>query len=175
VSKPIQSEELIELVELFGESEMPPESKTGKGESQVSRNSATASQSARNSGKESKGAAVVFDLNEAVKRCFGKYDFFQEMVNCFYCESDPLLHDIQQARIDGKAEELRTTAHRLKNTIVYLGAQPAVDAIINVENLAKSGNLADVDSALSELGARLKDLKKCLRKYRKVVSGAGPM
>ena len=97
------------------------------------------------------------------------------MVNCFYCESDPLLQDIHQACINGKAEELRSMAHRLKNTIVYLGAQPAVDAIINVENLAKSGNLADIDGALSELGARLEDLKKCLSKYRKVVSGAGPV
>ena len=96
------------------------------------------------------------------------------MVNCFYCEADPLLLEIQKARMDGKVEELRSTAHRLKNTIVYLGAQPAVDAIINVENLARSGNLADIDGALSDLRARLEDLKKSLSKYRKVVSGAGP-
>jgi signal transduction histidine kinase/CheY-like chemotaxis protein/HPt (histidine-containing phosphotransfer) domain-containing protein len=174
VSKPIQGEELIELVELFGEPEVSQESSIEKSENMLSGSSAKPSEPPQNLGKEPQSATVDFDLNEAVKRCFGKYDFFQEMVDCFFCEADPLLHDIRQARVDGKAEVLRSTAHRLKNTIVYLGAQPAVDAIINVENLARSGNLADIDNALSELGTRLEDLKKSLSKYRKLISGAGP-
>ena len=173
VSKPIQGEELIELVELFGEPEVAAKTKLEKGGNHGVL-SPEISLSPASSVNESKNTPVDFDLNEAVKRCFGKYDFFQEMVNCFYCEADPLLHDIQKARMDDKAEELRSTAHRLKNTIVYLGAQPAVDAIINVENLARSGNLADIDGALKDLGARLEDLKKSLRQYRKAISGAGP-
>lgn len=175
VSKPIQSEELIELVELLGEPEVSPESKSkmGKNGGPLPRASAENPNPGKNPGKNSK-AAADFDVNEAVRRCFGQYDFFLEMVNCFYGEADGLLHEIHQARNDGKPEQVRSTAHRLKNTIVYLGAQPAVDAIINVENVAKSGNLADIDTALCELGARLEDLKKSLSSYRKVISGAGP-
>ncbi|MBP1625191.1 MAG: hypothetical protein H6Q07_3213, partial [Acidobacteria bacterium] len=80
-----------------------------------------------------RGDAPVFDLKEAVSRCFGKYEFFLEMVDCFFSETDEMVHLMHEARRQGKADEVRTVAHRLKNTIVYLCAQPATQAVLDVE------------------------------------------
>ena len=51
----------------------------------------------------------------------------------------------------GKTDDVRTIAHRLKNTVVYLGAQPATQAILEVEEAAKAGGLRGSGQALREL------------------------
>ena len=42
-------------------------------------------------------AANVFNLDEAVKRCFRKYELFQDMVGCLFDESDSLLEQMRTA------------------------------------------------------------------------------
>jgi CheY-like chemotaxis protein len=157
VSKPIQADDFIELVELLGVSD---------GAEAGQRLSADPPKSVPEA--QGAGAANIpaFDLKEAVNKCFGKNEFFLDMVTGFFDEADDTLRSLQQARLQGNTDEVRRVAHRLKNTVVYLGARPATDAIVEVESAAKSGEIAALDQALIELGRQLEDLKSALDPYR---------
>lgn len=173
VSKPLQGDEFIELVEVLGDGDQGPagatERTTTPGDSASPPRAIPGPiASARDETRGDAPRAVPpFDLNEAVSRCFGKYEFFLDMVNCFYSEADEMLRTMYEAHLQGKTEEVRNTAHRLKNTIVYLGAQPATDAILGVERSAKGEEREMIGASLRRLEVELEVLKKSLAAYRR--------
>jgi hypothetical protein len=63
-------------------------------------------------------------------------------------------------------EEVYQAAHRLKNTVMYLGSQPTIDALNRLEQAAESGSHDAVSQALKELELQLENLKKALLVYR---------
>jgi two-component system, sensor histidine kinase and response regulator len=158
ISKPIQGEEFVELVEILGEAEPGSE-----GAVPITTSPATRAIEDDRPATPS----PIFDLDEAVNRCFGKYEFFLDMVSCFFSETDEMMRGMREARRQGKTDEVRTLAHRLKNTVVYLGAQPATQAILALEKFAKAGDVAGIDKALVELEVQLEDLKRSLNAYRR--------
>ena len=122
LSKPIKSEELIGLVERLA----------GNGEAHASGIDASPPNEAEQSvggpqgmhdaaAQTAASKAAVFNLDEAVSKCFGEYDLFQEMAGCLFCEADSLLEQMRGAFVTARAIELANTAHRLKGTVVYLG------------------------------------------------------
>jgi hypothetical protein len=76
-----------------------------------------------------------------------------------------MLRSLYEARQQGRTDDVRTIAHRLKNTVVYLGAQPATQAILELERAAKAGELAEIDKYLSDLAEKLQSLKESLAAY----------
>ena len=112
-------------------------------------------------------AAKVFNLDEAITRCFRKYELFQDMVGCLFDESDSLLEQMHAALKSGDAEELGRTAHRLKGTVVFLGAPPAADATMRVEQIGLSGELDNAAEAIDQLQTQLQLLKDALVPHRK--------
>ena len=169
IGKPIRAEELIDLVELLGASGTDSENQfryagndepeTGMAAGDLSQNSLRL----QANGKD----VPAFDLEEAVSKCFGKYDFFLDMVSSFSSEVDDVFHTMESARLRGRNEEVRQLIHQLKNTVLYLGAQPAMNAIVEVEAAAKSGRSADLEAASNKLWEQLGDLKRALASYRK--------
>lgn len=155
VSKPIKGDEFIEIVELLGN---PAEQAEKPGPIIAAAAAAGEPDPAKNT--------PPFDFDNAVSRCFGKYEFFVDMVNCFYSETDEMFESLVNARRQGKADEVRSLAHRLKNTIVYLGAEPATQAIVRLENAARAGDFEGIDDALDKLSAQLGRLKESLQVYR---------
>ncbi|NLT67066.1 MAG: response regulator [Acidobacteria bacterium] len=151
VSKPVQAEKLIEIVELLGGGDHAGSTESHEKSEPVP---VTAGDPA-------------FNLNEAVSRCFGKYEFFLEMVNCFFNEVDETIAALHEARSREKTEDVRTIAHRLKNTVVYLGAQRSTDAILELEKAAKEGSPDRIDACLGRLEHSLDELKKALAPYAK--------
>ena len=156
VSKPIQGDEFIEIVELLGNS----------GTGLEAGDFPAAPVPLERPAAPERDSAPVFDLKEAVNKCFGKYEFFLEMVDCFFCETDEMFKSLQEARRQGKADEVRTIAHRMKNTVVYLGAEPSTQAIRQVENAAKAADFEDIDGSLALLSVQLGRLKHALRAFR---------
>jgi signal transduction histidine kinase/DNA-binding response OmpR family regulator/HPt (histidine-containing phosphotransfer) domain-containing protein len=159
ISKPVKAEELIELIESFGSENASK--KNGGSVKRAAIGLAADSPIAGNAEKK------VFILEEAVNRCFGKYEFFLEMVDCFYEESDELMGKMMEARRKSHVHEIQSAAHRLKNTIVYLGAQPAADAVKRLEQAAKAGELTSIDLAIKDLEDSLESLKSALERYRR--------
>jgi CheY-like chemotaxis protein len=168
VSKPIEADEFIELVEFLGEADMSEEERVkgaealGPGSSSMTHH---AKESTQQSGALAEEMAPAFDLKEAVNKCFGKYDFFLDMVGGFFEEMEESLHAMLQSKSRGDGEELGRIAHRLKNTVLYLGARSTTDAISKVESAAKSDDATALDQAMDLLSQRLTELKLALIPY----------
>ena len=111
VSKPVNGDELIEMVERLAEQPAGPQEEPA-GQSATGTSAAEAVPSA--------APPTVFDLDDAVKHCFGMHDIFQEMAECLLCEADPLLEQMRTALATGSATEMGNAAHRLKGTVGYL-------------------------------------------------------
>ena len=131
VSKPIQVDEFIELVELLGEAEIGNDSPHGTRYADWRREVSGKTDAAtvpfpQNSSEK---PAPVFDLAEAVKKCFGKYEFFVDMAKSFSEEADSCIRAMKEARLQNNMDAVRNAAHRLKNAVVYLGSGSAMNAI----------------------------------------------
>jgi signal transduction histidine kinase/CheY-like chemotaxis protein len=162
ISKPIQVEEFIELVELLGEAEAARESRARGTETSEGKYEVILPKSVPAAQNSPEKPVSFFDLAEAVKKCFGKYEFFVDMARSFSDEASISIGAMKEARLQGNAEAVRNAAHCLKNTMVYLGSQPAMDAIVSVESAAKSGDLMALDQALQYLELCVEDLKQAL-------------
>ena len=104
----------------------------------------------------------VFDADAALKRCFGKREMLQEMVKVFPTESTELLRQMRAGLANGDIAETGRAAHRLRGTVVFLGAQPASDAALKAEQAAKAGDVVAVANAIIELEKQVELLKKTL-------------
>ena len=105
-----------------------------------------------------------------MKHCFDNYALFQDMVECLFDEADRLLARMRTALAAGNAKELGVAAHRLKGTVVYLGAAPALDATRRVERMGLSAELTDADDAIRQLDEQIAALKQALAAHRKAAA-----
>jgi HPt (histidine-containing phosphotransfer) domain-containing protein len=63
----------------------------------------------------------------------------REMIDCFLGETRTLFPQIRAALQKGDLAEVGRLAHRLKGTIVHLGAEPATEAAARVERFGRPG------------------------------------
>lgn len=110
--------------------------------------------------------APVFDHAEAVQRCFGQDRMFRKMVEDLFEEAEPLLDRLRAAQGQGDAAELAATAHRLKNTVVYLAARPAARVAQRLVDLGHAGDLTAAAVVIDELDRELERLKSALAEHR---------
>ncbi|MEJ2081945.1 MAG: ATP-binding protein [Acidobacteriota bacterium] len=127
--KPIKSEELIGLVE----------SLAGRGKPAA----VTAFTPVEGSSRETD---AVFDPEEALARCYGRQEMLRDMIQFFFVERESLFPQMWAALEKGELGEVGRLGHRLKGTLVYLGARPAVQAALRVERLAKLDNGTESES-----------------------------
>jgi len=166
ISKPIDGRELIALVERLGNSPRTQDLPT-PGPLEVPEAVGTTASVDMSSREPFLGCETVdFDFDAAVQKCFGKYELFQEMVACFLSEVEQLVEQMHAALAGGDGEEAYRAAHRLKNTVVYLGATSAVEATTQVERFCLAGNLTAATQALGALEQQLSRLKPVLAEYR---------
>ncbi|MEN6494678.1 MAG: PocR ligand-binding domain-containing protein [Thermoguttaceae bacterium] len=156
LSKPVNGHELIILVErLAGPT-------TGENTSFP-----VASAQVHGTQPPSEIALPLFNFDEAVRRCYGKRELFQEMVESLFDEAEPLLNQMHAALARGDGADLAAAAHRLKGTVVYLAAGPAADATRQVEQIGKSSELTEAAHAIGELTRELVALKAALAPHRR--------
>jgi CheY-like chemotaxis protein/HPt (histidine-containing phosphotransfer) domain-containing protein len=157
ISKPVKGEELIDLVEQLAQQH-------GKFREDVPEQLAED----HLSGDTMQSASdKVFDLTEAVNHCSGNYDLFTEMVEYLFEEADPLLQRMRAAYAAGNAEEVGKAAHRLKGTVLYLSAQPLLNAAVRLEEMGRKGNIADAAAAIEHLARELEALKTAIAVHRR--------
>jgi PAS domain S-box-containing protein len=172
ISKPIRAPEMISLVERLARGghrteatsrqPTPAEENTGCPLTIEGRSPA---------GVPPTSTLPPFNLVEAVAQCFGKYDIFQDMVACFFDEAQPLIEKMLAAVTLGDREAIYQAAHRLKNTVVYLGASRATKATQQVEQASKSQDSSSVREAIEALEEETDRLKQALEPYRKEDAG----
>ncbi len=147
LGKPVRIDELIGLVERFGE-------KAKAREPAVATSAAVAAPS-----------QTLFDLDTAMKHCLGRYELFQDTVECFFQSADRLSEEMQEGIARGNLERIGEAAHRLVGVLV-VGAQPVVEAARRVQQLALAGDQAGVIAAVDDLLRQVDGLKDALSPYR---------
>jgi PAS domain S-box-containing protein len=108
--------------------------------------------------------APIFNPEEAIARCFNSKKMAREMIQCFHDEVAELFPQMRGALEQGDLVQVGQLGHRLKGTIVYLGAEPAKRAAVNVERFHKSGvgTPAEAAEAIDALQRECAALKAAL-------------
>lgn len=152
LAKPVDGAELIEMVERLGTRQTTsipspqdgPTSLAGSGESTDERR------------------PPVFDPEEALSRLGGDEGLLKEMIGFFFREYEAVLSVLDEGRHHRAAPELAKLAHRLKGTLVYLGATPALQSANTLEAMAAAGNVASLGPAIARLREELVRLYQAL-------------
>ena len=158
VTKPFSARELFDSIKRLA----------GNGVKQQA-NQASSPAGSADQGKAAQMAIAtgVFNLTDAVKHCYGKFEMFQDMVECLFSEGNPLLEQIRAALGKADAKELGNTAHKLIGTVGCLGAPSALNAARRVEHMGLSGDLSGAAVAVQELEMQIDLLKTALSQHRK--------
>lgn len=107
--------------------------------------------------------ALVFDLELAMERCLNATDMLQQMIESFFTDADNLLPQMRAALQKGNLVEVGRLGHRIKGTLVYLGAEPARIAALRVEHLLQhAGEQAEAEKLVHELERQCEVLKATL-------------
>ena len=111
--------------------------------------------------------AVVFDPELALSRCSDSQNLVREMIGCFFDDVNKLLPQMRAALEKGDLEEAGRLAHRMKGTVVYLGAKPAEEAALRVERFGRceGGTPADAGDAINALEHECLALKAALNHH----------
>ena len=150
--KPVNAQEMVRLVESLG--------RGLAGVTPVAAAPATASGT-------SPQATAVFNLEEAIARCFNSEDMVREMIQCFFDEVDNLFPQMRAALAKGDLAEVGRLGHRMKGTVVYLGAPLAKEAALRVERFFRSGDgpRCDAAEAIDRLQQECLALKAALSRH----------
>jgi PAS domain S-box-containing protein len=110
---------------------------------------------------------AVFNPEMALGRCFNNTDMVQEMIQCFFDEVDNLCRQMHAALEKGDLMEVGRLGHRMKGTVVYLGAEPAKEAALRAERFCKSagGTPSEAEEAINALERECILLKAALREH----------
>ena len=89
------------------------------------------------------------------------------MIGYFLDEVDAFFPRVRAALGKNDREEVRQVVHRMKGTLVYLGAQPAREAALRVEQSCKSGGdtTSDVEEAVNALERECLLLKTAVSRH----------
>ncbi|NLY01485.1 MAG: response regulator [Rhodopirellula sp.] len=152
LAKPIDARELIELVDLIADKDPLPQPLDDRQRTEE----ADCEKAAEPAGED------VFNSEVALASCFGSHAMFVKMAEFFLAESTEVLNQLDAAVRGGNATALAAAAHRLRGTIVYLGARSAADAAQQVEQLGKSGDLTGAAEKVRELSRQVAFLKEAM-------------
>jgi two-component system, sensor histidine kinase and response regulator len=164
LSKPIDGHEMIDLIESMATGTEPPLFDPEVGGVYSSHHGSTAP-----SPVEATSAAdpPVFDLELAQKRCFNNAAMVPQMVRFFFDDVRNLLPKLRAALQEGNLVEVGRLGHRLKGTILYLGAEPARQAAMRVERFAQHpAEQAEAEEAVEALCRACETLKTALAQHR---------
>ncbi len=106
-----------------------------------------------------------FNLDAAMEQLGGERELFRQMVRFFFSDGLKLLPEIRAAAGAGDATAIERKAHRLKGTVLYLGAKAATAAVADVEVLGRSGDLIGAARAICSMETEMTRLAEALRPY----------
>jgi CheY-like chemotaxis protein/HPt (histidine-containing phosphotransfer) domain-containing protein len=149
LTKPITSQKLIDMVENLGGRARPPQAVPPPG--------------APEPPAQTLGA---FDCAAALTALGGRVDLLQEMAAFFVGDAPGRLAEIQAGLRDHAPSAVARAAHRLKGTLVYLGAEPALQAAQRVEQIGTSRDLTEAASAFQTLSEEITRLETAVRSWR---------
>ena len=110
--------------------------------------------------------AAVFSMEQALTTLGGETGLFRSMVAHFF-DDWPRTHAAIQAGLeDQDARAVARAAHRLKGTLLHLGAEPALEAVNRVEKSGSAGDLAASAADFQRLAHEIDRLSQALTPHR---------
>jgi HPt (histidine-containing phosphotransfer) domain-containing protein len=110
--------------------------------------------------------APVFSLEEALARVDDDRETFQMMVELFMEHGPKDMADAHAALDAGNASGVARSSHRLKGALLQFCAPAALQACKELEESAKTGNLADSGRLYVTLEREFQRLLAALRQVR---------
>ena len=107
-------------------------------------------------------SAVVFDRERALARANGDPGLVSELCELFLEETPATLDGIAQALADGDRVTVERKAHRLKGALLTLAANRSAQAALDLETVAKTGDLAGCRPVFSRLQEEIRELQAIL-------------
>ncbi len=151
ISKPINAQELLTLVETLG----------------------TQARSAKVSDQRGPEGGPAFDFRTALARLEGDVEIFKEQVVFFLRDAPVLLMDIQDALAAGDAGKLRTAAHRLKGLAAGFDATAVTERALELEQRGqRGGDWQGADLVRKSLEEALGQLTTALTGYLELLPSA---
>ena len=149
LAKPIDADEMLVVVESWAVG-----------------HSATA-RPTRGAGVPPAASASVFDLAAAMEECLNNRNLLRQIVDFFFKDADALLPKMRTALQAGHIEEVGRLGHRLKGTLLHLGANAAREAARRVEQLMlHDGQHPRAEQAVAALEHECELLKQALTPHR---------
>ncbi|MCB4455977.1 response regulator [Leisingera sp. McT4-56] len=102
------------------------------------------------------------DWQDALGR-LGDEGLLREMAELFLSQAPQLAADIETARRNGNAEDLRRAAHTLKGSAAVVGATQVAEAARRLENVGRDGQLDEAPPVQRDLEAELERCRAALR------------
>jgi CheY-like chemotaxis protein len=111
-----------------------------------------------------RATTVIFNPEEALALCFNSEDLVRELIQCFFNDVDTLFPQMRAALEKGDLMEVGRLGHRLKGTVVYIGAEPVKQATLRVEQFCKTsgGTPSEAKEAIDLLENECMALKTAL-------------
>ncbi len=106
----------------------------------------------------------LFNPEEALTRCFNNHDMLWKMIRCFFDDVDLLFPQMRAALEKGDLVEVGRLGHRMKGTVVFLGAHRAKEAALRLERFCESSGVTapEAEEAIKALERECIALKAAL-------------
>jgi CheY-like chemotaxis protein len=161
ITKPVDAEELVHLVESLGSSTESRSRRSNQGDPMPTNDSKTNMHS-------SNRPTQLFDREAALERLGGNERLFAKLAQIFCEDSPPLVEELKSALHAGNAAALAQAAHALVGMAANFDAHTAVDAARRVEAIGQSDNLDQAAEAVTELVDAVTQLNAELVRYQAI-------
>ncbi len=104
----------------------------------------------------------VIDIEAIRARVQGSSELLVELIDLFLEQCDRLLSDLRQAVARSDVAGVAEAAHALKGSVSNFSAAPATEAARRLEMLARDGDTATLESALTGLEQEIARLRPVL-------------
>jgi HPt (histidine-containing phosphotransfer) domain-containing protein len=89
-------------------------------------------------------------------------EFLIELLGDFVTDAESGIHAMEQAALDGDAEVIEQTAHRMKSSSAHLGALGMADLCETLQRLGRSGAVDGSQDLVASLGAEFQRVRASL-------------
>ncbi len=110
---------------------------------------------------------LIFNPQDAMTHCCNSEVILRKVILGYFDEVADLFPQMRAALEEGDLVEVGRLGHRIKGTVIYLGAEPAKEAALRVERFCKpSGRTAtEAEEAVNTLKRECLELRAALSEY----------
>jgi two-component system sensor histidine kinase/response regulator len=146
LSKPLRAQELIETIEAIAPEQQP--------------------EAPSSSEPAGAGESLVFDRAELLEVVEGDLALLQELAELFLADAPSLMAALREAVIRRDSPQIASLSHRLRGSAANFRARAAAAAGQRLEEMARGGELRDVDGAWADFEGYLAELMESLQALR---------